>query len=75
MDSVAGIFTDTFNIVKEPKVAHALTENQPLLKSDSPMIDRGKPIANINDGFSGKSPDIGAIEYGDKLPHYGPRSE
>ena len=30
-------------------------------------------LPNINDGFSGKAPDIGAYEIGQPLPHYGPR--
>jgi len=28
---------------------------------------------NINDGFTGKAPDIGAYEIGKPKPHYGPR--
>ncbi len=32
------------------------------LKPDSPLIDRGVRIPNINDDFAGKAPDIGAYE-------------
>lgn len=32
------------------------------LRPDSPLIDRGVPLANINDDFAGKAPDIGAHE-------------
>ncbi len=29
---------------------------------------------NVTDGYSGKAPDLGALELGAPLPHYGPRS-
>lgn len=37
-------------------------------------IDRGVAIPNVNDGFAGAAPDLGAHELGAPLPHYGPRS-
>jgi len=43
------------------------------LKDDSNATDAGQVLANINDGFKGKAPDLGAYELGDPLPHYGPR--
>lgn len=43
------------------------------LKADSPARNAGTPLANINDGFSGTAPDLGAFEYGTQRPHYGPR--
>jgi len=30
-------------------------------------------LPNINDGFSGRAPDLGAVEFGDDVPHFGPR--
>ncbi len=33
-------------------------------KADSPLIDAGKHIPGITDGFKGAAPDIGAYEYG-----------
>jgi hypothetical protein len=30
-------------------------------------------LPNVTDGFSGKAPDIGALEVGKPAPHYGPR--
>jgi len=36
-------------------------------------VDAGVVLANVNDGFSGTAPDLGAYEVGDPLPHYGPR--
>jgi len=37
-------------------------------------VDAGVPIPNINDGFSGKAPDLGAYEEGQRPPVYGPRT-
>ena len=43
------------------------------LGAGSPAIDKGEVLPNINDGFHGAAPDIGAFELGAPLPHYGPR--
>jgi hypothetical protein len=40
-----------------------------------PAIDAGAILPNINDGFVGKAPDLGAYEKGQPLPTYGPRSD
>ena len=37
------------------------------------VIDRGISLPNINDGFTGSAPDMGAIEFGGREPHYGKR--
>jgi len=44
------------------------------LQRGSAAIDKGKVIPNITDDYSGSAPDIGAYEFGDNLPHYGPRN-
>jgi hypothetical protein len=36
-------------------------------------IDAGEVLPNINDGFQGAAPDLGAFELGVAPPHYGPR--
>jgi hypothetical protein len=36
-------------------------------------IDAGAILPNINDGFGGRAPDLGAYEDGQPLPIYGPR--
>lgn len=41
----------------------------------SPAVDAGMVLPNITDGFSGKAPDLGAIELGQPMPHYGPRPQ
>ena len=43
------------------------------LKTGSAAVDQGTPLAGITDGFSGEAPDLGALEVGQPLPHYGPR--
>ena len=43
------------------------------LKPDSVAVDSGCILPNINDGFNGKAPDLGALESGQSMPVYGPR--
>jgi hypothetical protein len=43
------------------------------LKPGSAAIDRGMALPNVTDGFAGRAPDLGALEYGQAPPHYGPR--
>jgi len=43
------------------------------LRRGSAAVDEGMLLPNINGGFSGRAPDLGAIEFGDDLPHFGPR--
>jgi hypothetical protein len=43
------------------------------LKTGSAAVDRGVLLPNVTDGFTGKAPDLGAVEVGQALPHYGPR--
>jgi hypothetical protein len=43
------------------------------LKPGSAPIDRGVVLPNITEEFTGQAPDLGALELGQPLPHYGPR--
>jgi hypothetical protein len=43
------------------------------LKAGSMAVDHGLVLPNITDGFSGQAPDLGALEIGQAVPHYGPR--
>jgi hypothetical protein len=43
------------------------------LKPGSKAVDAGVPIPNLNDGYRGSGPDLGALEVGGAQPHYGPR--
>jgi len=44
------------------------------LKSNAVAVDRGVALPNVNEDFKGRAPDLGALEVGKPLPHYGPRS-
>jgi hypothetical protein len=43
------------------------------LEAGSAAIDRGTILPTVTEGFSGRAPDLGAIEAGAAMPHYGPR--
>lgn len=45
------------------------------LAGTSDAIDKGVVLPNFNDGFKGKAPDLGALEFGEAIPSYGPRPE
>lgn len=53
-------------------VYHAMDLNF-RLRANSKAIDAGTPLPNINDNPTGKAPDLGALEFGQPLPHWGPR--
>jgi hypothetical protein len=37
-------------------------------------VDGGTIIPNVTDNYRGRAPDLGAVEFGDPLPHYGSRT-
>ena len=37
-------------------------------------VDKGTFVPNVTDDFTGAAPDLGALEVGRPLPHYGPRN-
>jgi hypothetical protein len=43
------------------------------LKKGSAAIDKGMVIPQVTDGYTGSAPDLGALEFGQPAPHYGPR--
>jgi hypothetical protein len=53
-------------------VYHAMDLNF-RLKPNSKAIDAGQVLPTINDNFTGKAPDLGALEFNQPQPHYGPR--
>jgi hypothetical protein len=57
---------------KRHAVYHAMDLNF-RLKRGGKAVDAGVPIPTINDGFTGKAPDLGALELGAPEPKYGPR--
>lgn len=57
---------------KRHAVYHAMDLNF-RLKPGGKAVDAGTPIPTINDSFTGRAPDLGALEAGAAEPHYGPR--
>jgi hypothetical protein len=43
------------------------------LRPGSAAVDVGVRLTGINDDFTGRGPDLGALEVGRPVPHYGPR--
>jgi len=43
------------------------------LRPGSAAVDAGARLPGINDGFTGRAPDLGAYEAGKPVPQYGPR--
>ncbi|OGT78182.1 MAG: hypothetical protein A3I78_10625 [Gammaproteobacteria bacterium RIFCSPLOWO2_02_FULL_56_15] len=43
------------------------------LREGATAIDAGIALPNVTDGFKGSAPDLGAYEFGEPLPRYGPR--
>ena len=43
------------------------------IKPGSAAVDRGIALPTVTDGFAGTAPDLGALEVGKPVPHYGPR--
>ncbi len=43
------------------------------LRPGSKAVDAGVALPTVNDGFTGRAPDLGALELGKPEPHYGPR--
>jgi hypothetical protein len=66
---------ETFNKIEFPNPP-APEREVPILRpnASSRVIDGGVVIPNINDNYTGTAPDCGAYEYGQEMPHYGPRA-
>lgn len=60
----AGAGLDANSVFSDPQLVSTSWPNPDLnLQSGSPAIDKGVVLANINDGYSGSAPDLGAYEY------------
>lgn len=69
---------DIFERLNPPDVKqrHAVYHSMDLsfrLRSGGKAVDAGVLIPTINEDFTGKAPDLGALESGRPEPHYGPR--
>jgi hypothetical protein len=45
------------------------------LTAKSAAVDAGVVLPNVNDGFTGRAPDLGAFERGKPMPVFGPRPQ
>lgn len=62
----------------DPAKRHAMYHAMELdfeLKPGGKAVDAGTVIPTVNDGFTGRAPDLGALEVGKPAPHYGPRRD
>jgi hypothetical protein len=60
----------------DPSTPHAVYHAADLdfrIKPNGKAVDKGLVLPNVNDGFKGKAPDLGAIEAGTAVPIYGRR--
>jgi hypothetical protein len=60
-------------IVAPETYVNLLRPQDTTLAANSPALDRGTPLPNVNDAFRGSGPDLGALEAGCPVPLYGPR--
>jgi len=70
------VFVNVPKLDRDPKTVQRLYDLKDLnfrLRPGAIAIDRGLVLPNINDGFAGKAPDLGALEAGQPRPIYGPR--
>jgi hypothetical protein len=70
------VFVNVPKLDRDPKTVQRLYNFKDYdfrLRAGSAAIDKGVAIPNVNDGFSGRAPDLGALEFGQPLPTYGPR--
>jgi hypothetical protein len=69
----AKVFASGIKPPSDAKTKFAVRVNDLRIEEGSAAIDAGVVLHNINDGFAGQAPDLGAYELGAKPPHYGPR--
>jgi hypothetical protein len=68
------IFEDVTALTTEnPGMLYNAEDSDFRLRAGSKAIDAGVILPNVNDGYRGRSPDLGAYEFGEAVPHYGPR--
>ena len=58
---------------KDPRRLYPPSDVDLRLREGAKAVDAGVALPNVNDGFAGRAPDLGAYEAGQPMPHYGPR--
>lgn len=43
------------------------------LREGAAAVDQGVELPTVTDGFGGRAPDLGALEFGKPARHFGPR--
>jgi hypothetical protein len=74
LTSTRGIFVADFKLPQSKDDRYKPDQNVPMIAPRSPAVDAGEVLPTINDGFTGRGPDVGAYERGKDIPHYGPRA-
>jgi len=69
----AGLFQSGIKPPADVARQFPVESNDLRLTRQNAAIDAGVVLRNVNDGFAGAAPDLGAYEQGRPLPHYGPR--
>ncbi|HEX4793221.1 MAG TPA: right-handed parallel beta-helix repeat-containing protein [Humisphaera sp.] len=69
----AHLFANGLAAPEDPKKAYDFKLIDPRLSSASQAVDAGEILPGFNDDYHGNAPDLGALEAGTELPHYGPR--
>ena len=59
--------------IEDPTKLYSAEEFDFRLKPGSVAVDAGCVLPNVNDGYTGEAPDLGALEHGVPVPVYGPR--
>jgi hypothetical protein len=70
------VFVNVPRLTRDPKTVQRLYDFRDLdfrLREGAVAIDRGVLLPGVNSDFTGKAPDLGALEFGKPLPVYGPR--
>lgn len=70
------VFRNVPQLTRDPATVQRLYDFDDFdfrLRPGTAAIDAGVPIPNVNDGFTGNAPDLGALELDQPMPIYGPR--
>jgi hypothetical protein len=59
----------------DPRTLYRPADFDFTLREGSAAIDAGVRLPGINGDFTGRAPDLGAYEFGQPIPHYGPRQQ
>jgi len=70
----AGLFQSGIKPPADVAQQYSVASNDLRLTPRNQAVDAGVVLPNVNDGFAGGAPDLGAYEQGRPLPHYGPRA-